>query len=257
MNTSERIRIEKRNGIGMIRLNRPEALNILDTETLRELGKAFVCFEEDKEVRAVILSGEKHFCAGADIRELSRKNPEEAQDFAWLGQGVFDTIEGLGKPVIAAITGYALGGGCEMALACDMRIAGESAKIGQPEINLGIIPGFGGTVRLARLVGIGKAKEMILTGKVLDAREAGEIGLLNQVVKDDEVMRTAEELALHLAEKSPLILGVAKEAINESQDITKALEVEAAFFSECFDTEDHTEGISAFLEKRAAKFKGR
>ncbi len=256
MSAGEGIKVEKKNGVGIIRLNRPEALNILDTDMLRKLATIIGCIEDDKEVRAAIITGGKNFCAGADVRELSRKNPEEALSFAWLGQGVFDMIEDLGKPVIAAIMGYALGGGCEMALACDIRIAGESARIGQPEIDLGIIPGFGGTQRLTRLVGIGKAKEMILTGRVLEAREAGAIGLLNQVVKDEEVMKTAEDLALVMVRKSPLILGIAKDAINEGQDIKKALETEAAFFSECFKSEDHIEGINSFLEKRAPRFKG-
>jgi enoyl-CoA hydratase len=163
----------------------------------------------------------------------------------------------MGKPVIAAIRGYALGGGCEMALACDLRIAGESAKLGQPEVNHGLIPGFGGTQRLTRLVGIGRAKEMILTGKVIDAREAETIGLLSKVVRDEDVMQRAREIALLITQKSPLVLKIAKTVINENQDIKRALEIEIASFAECFTTEDHVEGISAFLEKRAPKFKGR
>jgi enoyl-CoA hydratase len=257
MSTGERIRTEKRNGIGIISLNRPETLNILDSVTLKELGNVLGHIGDDEEVRAVIITGEKHFCAGADIREVREKSPEEAETFAKLGHSVFNAIEKMPKPVIAAILGYALGGGCELALACDLRIAGENAKLGQPEINLGIIPGFGATQRLSRLVGIGKAKEMVLTGKVIDAREAGAIGLVNQVVKDEEVMSTSEGLARLLAQKSPIALKLAKKLINENQETGKALESEIASFSECFATEDYIEGINAFLEKRAPKFKGK
>jgi enoyl-CoA hydratase len=257
MSISERVELEKKDEIGIIRLNRPEALNILDTKTLKKLGDVFGDIENDKKVRVVIITGEKHFCAGADIRELKGKSPEEAETFSRLGHSVFNEIETMGKPVIAAIRGYALGGGCEMALACDLRIAGESAKLGQPEVNHGLIPGFGGTQRLTRLVGIGRAKEMILTGKVIDAREAETIGLLSKVVRDEDVMQRAREIALLITQKSPLVLKIAKTVINENQDIKRALEIEIASFAECFTTEDHVEGISAFLEKRAPKFKGR
>lgn len=257
MSTNERARMETNNGVSLITLCRPEVLNVLDTETLRELGGILNRLKDDQEVRAVIITGEKHFCAGADIRELKDKDPAEAEGFSRLGHSVFSAIEEMGKPVIAAICGYALGGGCEMALACDIRISGEGVKIGQPEINLGIIPGFGATYRLARLVGIAMAKEIILTGKVLGAGEAQAMGLLNQVVKDEEVIKTAEELAFLLTKKSPLALKAAKKVMNENQEVKKALESEVAAFSKCFTTEDHVEGIAAFLEKRAPKFKGR
>jgi enoyl-CoA hydratase len=257
MSTNKRTRVGRKNGVGLITLSRPEVLNVLDTETLRELGDILVRLENDREVRAVIITGEKHFCAGADINELKGKSPKKAEDFSRLAHRVFNAIEDMGKAVIAAIHGYALGGGCEMALACDIRIAGEGAKLGQPEINLGIIPGGGATYRLARLAGIAKAKEMILTGKVLGAKEAEAIGLLNQVVKDEEVMKAAEEMASLLAQKSPFALKAAKKVMKGDQKAKKALESEIAAFSKCFSTEDHIEGINAFLEKRAPKFTGR
>jgi enoyl-CoA hydratase len=163
----------------------------------------------------------------------------------------------MGKPVIAAMTGFALGGGCELALACDIRIAGESAKFGQPEVNLGLIPGFGGTQRLSRLVGIGKAKEMILTGEIINAKEAGSIGLVNRVVKDEELMTKAEEMAMTIAQKGPIAVKMAKKLINENQGIEKGLEKEIALFAQCFATQDRVEGINAFLEKRKPIFKGK
>jgi enoyl-CoA hydratase len=163
----------------------------------------------------------------------------------------------MGKPVIAAVNGYALGGGCELAMACDIRIASENAKFGQPEINLGLIPGFGGTQRLSRLVGIGRAKELIFTGRIIDAKEAQDIGLVNKVVREEELLDRSKEMALVLAQKSPLILKVAKNLINRNHDIKKALEMEIMDFSECFASEDHMEGIKAFLEKRKPEFKGR
>lgn len=161
------------------------------------------------------------------------------------------------KPVIAAVNGYALGGGCELALACDIRIAGKSAKFGLPELNLGLIPGFGGTQRLSRLVGIGKAKEIILTGKIIDAKEGESIGLVNKVVRDEELMREVEEVSLVLAQRSPITVKIAKGLINKNQEIKRGLEMEIVSFSECFETQDHIEGINAFLEKRKPVFKGR
>ena len=162
----------------------------------------------------------------------------------------------MGKPVIAAITGFALGGGCELALACDIRIAGESAKLGQPEVNLGLIPGFGGTQRLSRLVGIARAKEMILTGKIINAKEAASIGLVNRVVKDEELMIAVEEMAQVIAQKAPIAVKMAKKLINENQEIKEGLEKEIDFFVQCFATQDRLEGINAFLEKRKPEFKG-
>lgn len=165
-------------------------------------------------------------------------------------------IENMGKPVIAAINGFALGGGCELAIACDIRLAGESAKFGQPEVNLGLIPGFGGTQRLSRLVGVGKAKEMILTGEIISAKEAASIGLVNRVVKDEELMAKAEELAMFISLKGPIAVKMAKALINENQGIEKGLEKEINFFAQCFATQDRLDGINAFLEKRKPRFKG-
>ncbi|HAB52713.1 MAG TPA: hypothetical protein DCE80_11190, partial [Ignavibacteriales bacterium] len=176
--------------------------------------------------------------------------------FCRWGHKVFDQLEGMGKPVIAAVNGFALGGGCELAIACDIRIAGESAKFGQPEVNLGLIPGFGSTQRLSRLVGIGKAKEMILTGKIIDAKEAESIGLVNRVVKDEELMIVAEEMAQVIAQKPPIAVKMAKTLINENQEIKEGLEKEINLFAQCFATQDRLEGINAFLEKRKPEFKG-
>ncbi len=255
MSTGNEIKIEKKEEIGIITLNKP-AMNILDTKMLVELEDSLNEFETDEQVRAVVITGEKNFCAGANIKELKEKHPEEAEVFSRLGHKVFNQVENMGKPVVAAVSGYALGGGCELALACDIRIASEGAKFGLPEVNIGLIPGFGGTQRLTRLVGIGKAKELILTGKIIDAKEAEAIGLVNRVVRDEELMGKAEEMAQVLAEKSPVTVKIAKSLINRNQEIKKGLEMEIVSFSECFASEDHMEGINAFLEKRKPNFKG-
>ena len=255
MSTGNEIKIEKRKEIGIITLNKP-VMNILDTKMLVELEDSLNEFETDEQVRALVITGEKNFCAGANIKELKEKHPEEAEVFSRLGHKVFNQVENMGKPVVAAVSGYALGGGCELALACDIRIASENAKFGLPEVNIGLIPGFGGTQRLTRLVGIGKAKELILTGKIIDAKEAEAIGLVNKVVRDEELMGKAEEMAQVLAEKSPITVKIAKNLINRNQEIKKGLEVEIVSFSECFASEDHLEGINAFLEKRKPNFKG-
>ncbi len=254
MNIGKNINIEKKNEIGFIILNRPEALNTLSTGTLVELGNCLAELENDTQIKAVIISGGKNFCAGANIRELKGMHPVEAEAFSRLGHKVCSQIEDMAKPVIAAVNGYALGGGCEIALACDIRIAGGSAKFGQPEVNIGLIPGFGGTQRLTRLVGTGKAKEMILTGRIIDSKEAESITLVNRAVRDEEVMEAAEEMAQLLAQKSLTIIKMAKSLINKNYDIKKGLEMEIAFFSECFASRDYIEGINAFLEKRKPEF---
>ena len=257
MNTgNDHIKLEKKKGIGIIMLNRPEVRNALNRKMLHELGDALTELENDPQIRVIIIAGNKDFCAGADIKEMHAIKPEEIETFCRWGHKVFDQLEGMGKPVIAAIAGFALGGGCELALACDIRIAGESAKFGQPEVNLGLIPGFGGTQRLSRLVGVGKAKEMILTGKIIDAKEAESIGLVNRVVKDEELMIAAEEMAQVIAQKAPIAVKMAKTLINENQEIERGLEKEIEFFARCFTTQDRLEGINAFLEKRKPKFKG-
>ena len=257
MNTgNDHIKLEKKKGIGIIMLNRPEVRNALNRKMLHELGDALTELENDPQIRVIIIAGNKDFCAGADIKEMHAIKPVEIEAFCRWGHKVFDQLEGMGKPVIAAITGFALGGGCELALACDIRIAGEGAKFGQPEVNLGLIPGFGGTQRLSRLIGVAKAKEMILTGKIINAKEAESIGLVNRVVKDEELMIAAEEMAQVIAQKAPIAVKMAKTLINENQEITKGLEKEIEFFARCFATQDHLEGMNAFLEKRKPKFKG-
>lgn len=256
MTTGERIKVERKEKIGIIILNRPDAMNALDTKMFQELGDALIGLGKDNRTKVIIITGGKNFCAGADINELKEMHPVEAEVFSRLGHNVFDLLENTGKPVVAAINGYALGGGCELALACDIRIAGDNAKFGQPEVNLGLIPGFGATQRLTRLVGIGWAKELILSGRTIDVIEAESIGLVNSVVDDDKVMDKAEEMAKALAQKSPLAIKMAKNLINKNLDIKKGLEVETISFSECFASEDHVEGINAFLEKRKPKFKG-
>ncbi len=255
MNTGNEIKLEKKNEIGIITLNKPPT-NILDTETLVRLEDSLNKLGTDDKIRALVITGEKNFCAGADIKELKEKHPAEAKVFSRLGHKIFSQVENMEKPVVAAVNGYALGAGCELALACDLRIAGEGAKFGTPEMNLGLIPGFGGTQRLTRLVGIGRAKEMILTGRIIDAKEAEYIGLINKVVGDEELMEKAEEMAQVLAEKSPIAVRIAKGLINKNQEIKKGLEMEIVSFSECFASKDHMEGINAFLEKRKPRFKG-
>jgi enoyl-CoA hydratase len=257
MNTADRMRIERKGAVGTIVLDNPERMNIIDTRSLSRLGTLLAETEGDGSVRVIIIAGIRHFCAGADVRELKEKDPGTAGMFAGLGQGVCDQIEKMSKPVIAAVDGYALGAGCEIALACDLRIASARAKFGQPEINLGLIPGFGGTQRLARVVGIGRAKDMVLSGRVIGADEAGAIGLVNRVVDDGELPGQAEETAAFLARKSPVALRLAKVLINEQQEIKKGLQREAASFADCFSSEDYREGIEAFLEKREPRFTGR
>ncbi|KCZ71902.1 enoyl-CoA hydratase/carnithine racemase [Candidatus Methanoperedens nitroreducens] len=257
MNTENKsIKIEKKEEIGVIILNMPETMNALNTGMLQELDDSMTQLEKDEQVRAVIITGNKNFCTGANIKELKEKHPAEAEVFSRLGHKIFSQVENMEKPVIAAVNGYALGAGCELALACDIRIACKNAKFGQPEVNLGLIPGFGGTQRLTRLVGIGRAKEMILTGRIIDAKEAEYIGLINKVVGDEELIEKAEEMAQVLAEKSPIAVRIAKGLINKNQEIKKGLEMEIVSFSECFASNDHMEGINAFLEKRKPRFKG-
>ena len=257
MATGELVKREKRNGIGILTLQDYGGLNILGSALLQDLGAALSSQEGDRDVRVVIITGERNFSSGADIREMKGKTPEEAAAFARLGQRVCGRIEDMGKAVIAAIGGYALGGGCEIALSCDIRIAAESARFGQPEITLGLIPGFGATQRLPRLIGMGRAKDLMLSGRVIDAREAESIGLVNNVVKSEGLMARAEEIALLIAQQSPRAVAMAKRLMNRGQEMRSGLEQEVLSFSECFTTEDHREGINAFLEKRPPNFRGR
>ncbi len=252
--------VRKSDGIGWITVNRPDKLNALNVETVEELGVAFKEFYDDAEVKAVILtgSGDKAFVAGADISEFIHLDAEKGRQYALKGQELTKFIENFRKPVIAAINGYALGGGTEFALACHIRLASENAKMGQPEVKLGIIPGYGGTQRLSRLVGKGKAMELILSGKVIDAKEAGEIGLVNKVVPATNLLSEAEALARDIVKNAPLALEYAIQAINKGMDKTldAGLELEAEIFGRACSTEDSREGAKAFLEKRKPNFRG-
>lgn len=257
----ENLLLKKRDGIGWIIINRPDKLNALNTGTVRELRSAFLSFKEDPEVKAIILSGsgEKAFAAGADISELARLDFDTGKKYALEGQELTKLIENFNKLVIAAINGYALGGGTELALACHVRIASENAKLGQPEVKLGLIPGFGGTQRLARLVGKGKAMELVLSGKIIDVKEAYRVGLVNQVVSLGDLFPTCEALARKVIVHGPLAVEYSIEAINKGLDRTleEGLHLEAELFGKACDTEDSKEGTKAFLEKREAKFQGR
>ncbi|MBU2603038.1 MAG: enoyl-CoA hydratase/isomerase family protein [Actinobacteria bacterium] len=247
--------------VATITIDRPDALNAFNTEVLRELLQEFMTIGHRTDVGAVILtgSGRKAFAAGADIAEMRDKSPDEGRSFAELGQMVTTTIERIPQPVIAAVNGYALGGGCEMALACDIRICSENARFGQLEINLGIIPGWGGSQRLVRLCGSGFARELIYTGRMVDAEEALRWGLVNAVYPQDELMGKAGELASSIAGKSGVMIQYAKACMNRAfdQDLAGGLRLEAGFFGLCFATEDQKEGMTAFLEKRPAEFKHR
>jgi len=228
---------------------------------MQELKQAFADIKDDAEVRVVILTGagEKAFVAGADIGELGQQTPVSAKEYTHRGQAIVDAIEDLGKPVIACVNGFALGGGCELALACTMRIASENAKLGQPEVKLGLIPGYGGTQRLARLVGKGIAMQLVLTGEMISAQEAHRIGLVNEVVPAAELIARAEAIAAKIIANAPLAIQYAMEAVNHGLDLPLAdgLFLEATLFAVCCATDDKNEGTKAFLEKRAAQFKGK
>ena len=254
------ILVEKKESIGVIKINRPNNLNALNKDTILELTKAVEELEKDKSIKVVILTGEgKAFIAGADIRQMKDMNPSEAKKFAEMGHKLLMNIENSRLPFIAAVNGYALGGGCEVMMACDICIASSSAKIGQPEINLGIHPGFGGTQRLPRLVGRMKAKELLLTGDNIDANEAHRIGLVNMVVPDDKIMEETEKIASKIAGKSTVQTAFIKTLVNKGMevDLNKACALEISYFSKSFQTEDQKEGMTAFLEKRKPNFKGK
>lgn len=246
--------------IAFVTINLPDKLNALNAQCKNELGELFTNLKTNPDVDVVILtgSGEKAFVAGTDIGELVSLDAEAGKDFASHGQSVFDRIQHLGKPVIAAVNGYALGGGCELALACHIRIASENAKFGQPEINLGIIPGYGGTQRLPRIIGVGKAMELILTGNQIDAQEAFRVGLVNKVVPQSELRSTAETIAKAIIDKGQLAVRMALKAINASMEmpLSEGLKIEASLFGECCNTQDAHEGVNAFLKKRKPEFKG-
>ena len=252
---------EKKDGIGTVTISRPKVLNALNSEVFTELYELFQQIENDSEVRVAILtgSGEKAFVSGADISEMHDKDSIQASVFITVARNALDRIYTLSKPVIAAINGSALGGGCEITLCCDLRIASEKAKFGQPEINLGIVPGSGGMQRLARIIGMTKAKELVYTGDVIDASTALAIGLVNKVVPTDSLMTEAKALAQKLLSKSSVALSFAKKAINSGADmsLTAALDLDECFFSMCFASEDQKEGMKAFIEKRTPQFRNR
>ena len=253
------IRVDREGAVAVVTVDRQEAMNALDVATLTELRDRLRELADDDETRVVILTGagEKAFVAGADIKYMSGLGVDEAKEWAALGHETGRLLETMPKPAIAAVNGFALGGGCELALACDMRYAASTAKLGQPEVNLGIIPGWGGTQRLARVCGLGVAKELIFTGRVVDADEALRIGLVNGI--HDPVLDKARETATLLASRSPVALRVMKELANRALggDHTKNLAAEADSFGELFSSEDAREGLTAFVEKRDPVFQGR
>jgi enoyl-CoA hydratase len=253
--------VSREGGVAVLTVNRPDALNAFDVDTLTALRDELRELAEDAEVRVVVLTGagDRAFAAGADIKHMSELDVDEAKEWGALGHEVGRLLETMPKPTIAAVNGFALGGGCELALACDFRYASSNAKLGQPEVNLGIIPGWGGTQRLPRVVGLGVAKELILTGRVVDADEALRIGLVNAVHEPGELLAKTMEVAQALAAKGLLSLAAAKDALNRSLAGNHGanLEREADDFGELFSTEDAKEGMTAFVDKRPAAFKGR
>ena len=253
--------LERDGAVAVITVNRPQVLNALNVSTIDDLRHAALALKHDAGVRAIVITGagEKSFAAGADITELAVQSPAQGKELAQRGQHVFDLLENLGKPVIAAINGYALGGGCELALACTLRMAADTARIGQPEINLGIIPGYGGTQRLARLVGKGVALELLLTGRQITAAEALQIGLVNRVVPAAGLRSDAKALAAELAGKAPIAVQYIIEAVNRGLEVSldKAQFLEAALFGLVASTGDMREGTKAFLERRKPDFRGR
>ena len=257
----QNVKTELRDGLLIVTIDRPKVLNALNAQTIEEIYEAFAKARDDDGVRAVILTGagEKAFVAGADISELAQKTPITGKTTSERGQGVLSFIERFPKPVIAAINGFALGGGCEIALACHIRIASDNAQIGLPEVTLGIIPGYGGTQRMARLLGKGKALELICTGDRIPAAEAERIGLVNKVVPADQLMTVAEEMARKIMSRGPLAIRAAIEAVTRGSEMPfeEGQFLEATLFGLLCASEDTKEGMKAFLEKRPAQFKGR
>ncbi len=257
----ENILYEVKDQIARITVNRPQVLNALNRATVEELDRAFDAARADSGVRALIITGagEKSFVAGADINELAKQTPVEGKEYSLFGQAAFHKLETMGKPSIAAINGFALGGGCELALCCSIRIASKNARLGQPEVKLGLLPGYGGTQRLARLCGKGVAHELLLSGEMISADEALRVGLVNHVVELPELIPAAEKIAQKISANAPLAVKYAMEAVEHGMEMTQeeGLFLEATLFGLCCATEDMREGTNAFLEKRPAKFQGR
>ena len=254
----EFLKVEHQDGITVLKISAPKSLNALNSTILKELGGFIGALDATTRVLIITGDGEKSFVAGADISEMAHLDEPQGFDFGKLGAQVFRAIETLPIPVIAAVNGFALGGGCELAMACDIRIASSKAKFGQPEVGLGIIPGFSGTYRLPKLIGQGYAKEMIYTGKVIRADEALRIGLVNAVYEPEELMDKAMEMAGMMLKNAPVAISLAKQSINEGYDLDAdgAIALENKLFGKCFATADQKEGMDAFLNKRKAAFKG-
>jgi len=253
------VEVTKNGHVGIVTMNRPEALNALSKAVFADFGKALDVVEQDDDIFCVIITGQgRSFIAGADIGEMATMNVEEGLAFSELGNSLLMRVDMFPKPTIAAVNGFALGGGCEMALACDIRVASEKAKFGQPEVGLGIIPGFSGTYRLPKLIGQGYAKEMIYTGKVIRADEALRIGLVNAIYEPEELMDKAIEMAQMMLKNAPVAIRLAKQSINEGYDLNAdaAIALENKLFGQCFATADQKEGMDAFLNKRKADFTG-
>ena len=257
MNEYETILFRKEGPVGYVTINRPKAMNALNTQVIEEMTDLIGKIEKDRSIRVVIFTGEgRAFVAGADIAQMQKFTPEEARELAMKGSEMMRRIDFLETVTIAAVNGFALGGGCELALSCDIRIASEKAVFGQPEVGLGITPGFSGTQRLPRVVGQAKAKEMILTGDPIDAAEAERIGLVNKVVAPEALMEEAEKMAQRILKNAPIAVRYSNAAIQRGseKDIETGITIESSLFDMCFATEDQTEGMTAFLEKRKAEF---
>ena len=256
----ENILFEVQDGVGVLTFNRPKALNALNSKTLEEVNEVVERASQDEDIHVLVLTGagEKAFVAGADITGFQTLNPLQARHFAEVGQGIFFKLEHLPKPVIACVNGFALGGGCEIAMSCDFIYASDKARFGQPEINLGLIPGFGGTQRLARLIGRAKAKELCMTGEMIDAQQAKELGLVAKVFPAEELLEATMKTARLLAARSQGVLRSLKQVVNRGLDVDlkTGCAIEAEAFGLCFASEDSKEGVSAFLEKRKPDFKG-